>query len=46
MEAYAGEIRAWPHPRSVEGIKALASLRGAEAGLEAAEALRVMREVW
>jgi len=35
---YQLEIREFPHPRSVEGIEALARIRGMEAGIEAAEA--------
>lgn len=35
---YHMEIRDYPHPRSYEGIKALAKTRGMEAGLEMAEA--------
>lgn len=35
---YELEIRQFPHPRSTEGIRALAKLRGMEVGLEAAEA--------
>jgi hypothetical protein len=35
---YDLEIRQFPHPRSIEGIKTLAKLRGMEVGLEAAEA--------
>ena len=45
MECYEDEIRHWPHPRSVEAIKAAALLRGSECGLEAAEALQVVREI-
>lgn len=45
MEAYAGEIRDWPHPRSTQAIRSLAQLRGSEIGVEAAEALRVLREI-
>ncbi len=37
-ECYQMEMREHPHPRSVEGIKTLARMRGMEAGLEAAEA--------
>ena len=40
FECYATEIRPFPHPRSVEGIEALARLRGSEAGFEAAEAFQ------
>lgn len=45
LQCYADELRAWPHPRSVEAIRALAQLRGAESGMEAAEALVLIREV-
>ena len=45
LECYACEIRPWPHPRSVEGLTHLARLRGGEAGLEAAEAYRLLREI-
>jgi LmbE family N-acetylglucosaminyl deacetylase len=45
LQCYTEEIRAWPHPRSVEGIQALARLRGSESGMEAAEALVLIREV-
>lgn len=45
LEAYAEEMRAFPHPRSYEAIEALAKWRGATAGLAAAEAFMVLREV-
>mgnify|MGYP000159185334 CR=1 FL=1 len=35
---YQYEIKKHPHPRSIEGIRTLARLRGMEAGIEAAEA--------
>lgn len=38
MAAYEGEATVFPHPRSREGIEALARLRGAAAGVPAAEA--------
>ena len=38
LEAYASEMRPWPHPRSLEGITALARWRGASVGVAAAEA--------
>jgi len=43
MSAYAGEVRTWPHPRSPEGIRNLASLRGQQAGFAAAEAFQTVR---
>jgi len=45
LECYRDEIRAWPHPRSVEAIAAQARLRGSESGFAAAEALKLLREV-
>ena len=42
---YNGEIRSWPHPRSVEAFKHQFLLRGAECGSEAAEAFEVLRVV-
>jgi N-acetylglucosamine malate deacetylase 1 len=44
LDAYASEMREFPHPRSREGIVALARLRGASAGMIAAEAFMVLRE--
>lgn len=38
LEAYTAEMRAWPHPRSREGVTHLARWRGATVGVEAAEA--------
>ncbi|MBC7248242.1 MAG: PIG-L family deacetylase [Actinobacteria bacterium] len=35
---YSLEMREYPHPRSIEGIRLLAQLRGMEVGLELAEA--------
>ena len=45
LEAYGEEMRPFPHPRSFEAIEALAVWRGASAGLNAAEAFMVLREV-
>src|SRR3989338_1918229 len=38
LEAYAGELRAWPHPRSRQGVEHLVHWRGATVGVDAAEA--------
>jgi LmbE family N-acetylglucosaminyl deacetylase len=43
IEAYHAELRDWPHPRSVQGITHLASLRGGTVGVEAAEAFMLLR---
>lgn len=46
LACYEGEMaRAFPHPRSVEAIAALARWRGATAGIEAAEAFVLLREI-
>jgi LmbE family N-acetylglucosaminyl deacetylase len=45
LQCYTGEVRYWPHPRSVEAVSLLAQLRGSECGLDAAEALYLVREV-
>lgn len=41
LAAYGTEVRAWPHPRSPEGVRHLAAVRGAQAGVAAAEAFRL-----
>ena len=45
MKVYKSEIRDYPHPRSLEGIKILAQKRGLEAGLKFAEAFMLIREI-
>jgi N-acetylglucosamine malate deacetylase 1 len=45
LHAYADEMRPFPHPRSSEAVEALAVWRGASAGLKAAEAFMVIREI-
>lgn len=45
MECYRSESRQAPHPRSPEALRALAQYRGANVGLEAAEAFMLMRDV-
>jgi N-acetylglucosamine malate deacetylase 1 len=45
LEAYNEEMRNFPHPRSYDAVRALAALRGATVGVEAAEAFSVLREV-
>jgi LmbE family N-acetylglucosaminyl deacetylase len=44
IKVYSGEIRSFPHPRSVEALTALARWRGASAGFRAAEAFVLVRE--
>jgi LmbE family N-acetylglucosaminyl deacetylase len=43
LEAYAGEIRPFPHPRSSEAVRALAAFRGVQSGYPAAEAFMLIR---
>jgi len=45
MKCYKSEIRDYPHPRSLKGIKVLAQKRGLEAGLNFAEAFCLLREI-
>ena len=45
VAAYDAEMRPFPHPRSAEAITSLARLRGATAGLQAAEAFTVVRDI-
>lgn len=46
MEAYRRELRAFPHPRSSQGIRVLAQQRGMEVACRAAEAFILMRDEW
>lgn len=45
LDAYHEEMRAWPHPRSLEAVEHLARWRGATVGFEAAEAFVVLRQL-
>jgi LmbE family N-acetylglucosaminyl deacetylase len=45
MRAYASQIKAPPHERSAETLRALALLRGATVGCEAAEAFVLIRQL-
>lgn len=45
IDAYEQEMRAFPHPRSRKAIEALAMLRGAQSGLNAAEGFVQVREI-
>ena len=45
MKLYEGEIRTFPHPRSPQALHAHAQYWGSVAGLEAAEAFELIREV-
>jgi LmbE family N-acetylglucosaminyl deacetylase len=45
LEAYAAEMRPWPHARSMAALEHLARWRGAQVGVEAAEAFCLLRHV-
>lgn len=45
MKIYKGELKGYPHPRSLEIIEALAKKRGSEAGVKFAEAFMLIREL-
>lgn len=46
LEAFEGALKPHPHSRSAENIRALAQIRGAQAGLELAEAFVLVHEVY
>lgn len=46
MECYEREMRAFPHPRSSEGLRSYARTRGTEIGSETAEAFLIVRDIW
>jgi len=41
---YESEVREWPHPRSIEALRARARYWGSIVGFEAAEPFRIVRE--
>ena len=45
MKCYKSQLYDFPHPRSLEAIKALAKYRGATAGVNAAEAFMLIRGI-
>ena len=45
LSAYASEMRDWPHARSLEAVEHLARWRGAQVGVEAAEAFCLLRNL-
>ena len=45
LQCYSSEIRYWPHPRSIKAVALQARMRGSECGLEAAEALWLLRDI-
>ena len=45
MAAYKSEAATFPHPRSPKGLETLARHRGMQAGLQAAEAFQLVRQI-
>jgi N-acetylglucosamine malate deacetylase 1 len=45
LGAYESELRAYPHPRSIRAVDALAQWRGATVGVAAAEAFMLARKI-
>ena len=45
LNLYEDELREWPHPRSEKAVKNLAEVRGSEAGIKAAEAFILVRNI-
>lgn len=45
LDAYAAELRDWPHPRSRQAVEHLAHWRGAIVGVDAAEAFILGRQL-
>jgi LmbE family N-acetylglucosaminyl deacetylase len=46
LQHYDVEMRPFPHPRSYDGVKYLARVRGMAVGVEYAEAFEIIRRVW
>jgi LmbE family N-acetylglucosaminyl deacetylase len=45
LKAYKGEAREYPHPRSLEALRAIAMRWGSTVGLEAVEAFQLIRSI-
>ena len=45
LAAYATEAKQPPHPRSPDGVRARAALRGYEVGTDYAEAFHLIRDI-
>jgi len=46
MKIYNSEIKEHPFPRSEKNIRALATFRGAQCGVEYAEAFMILKDIW
>lgn len=45
MACYVSQLKEFPHPRSLDVMRALAQVRGATVGLKAAEAFNLVRDI-
>jgi len=45
LQHYSSELRCWPHPRSIKAVKHQARYRGAQVGVDAAEAFILLRNL-
>ena len=45
MSCYESELKEYPHPRSLKGLRIVAEARGLGVGLKAAEAFRLVRHI-
>ncbi len=45
LKVFESELRLHPFPRSIEGINALATIRGAAAGCQRAESFIILKEL-
>lgn len=45
LKVYKQELKKYPHPRSLQGVKALAQYRGIESGYNFAEAFQLIRQL-
>ena len=46
MRTYESELKEHPFPRSERNIRALATFRGAQSGVDSAEAFMLIRQIW
>jgi len=46
MRVYKSELKVHPFPRSERNIRALAAFRGAQCGVDSAEAFVILKEIW
>ncbi len=45
LKCYDGEMRVFPHPRSLDGVDCQAKIRGMQSGFRAAEAFELVRKM-